>query len=294
MRTFTIALILALLAALPSAAQTETYQPTFVGDHPAVKAAVERFLAEQATASPAKSTGVRFTAASPAYGSGYQLQSPPVALRLNRTQFGEKEALQSSLIALPEASNFPGPVGISHTWVLIDLQAQVPGSGSYYVRSGWDGIHVLIPGTEVPLQTYIFDGSEPSGLYAYVVMIHDAKSGQFLAMPGAHFVFRNFVRTDNRWYARIDSAELVERNVVLRGNFAIGLGQFAVIGGQVFPIIKSTGTEAVIDLGYPWALPTGIRDVTLVIHTLGNTAYDSVTAPCALRLFLPLSPSGKG
>jgi hypothetical protein len=76
--------LLALLAALPSAAQ-----PQLISDHPAVKAAVEQFMAEQTVqtaVSAKKPTGARFAMANP-YGGGYQLQTPPVALRLNRNPF---------------------------------------------------------------------------------------------------------------------------------------------------------------------------------------------------------------
>jgi hypothetical protein len=274
---------LALLAALPSAAQTQ-----LVSDHPAVKAAVEQFLSDQAVAGPAKNTGVRLAATSPTY-AGRSLLAPPVVLRLNRSQFNEKEVLQASLVVLPEINKGgnPGPVYVSVLSIHID-------SGS--TRGTYAGRHVLLEGEIIPLQTYIFDGYEPSGMYAYVVMIHDASTGQLLAMPGTSFVLRTFRQSDSRGYIRVDSGEVSgDRHVTLRGNFGISpnLGQFVVIGGQKFPIVKSSGDYAVVDLGSPWALPAGIYDITVVAHTPGNTAYDSTTTPCVLRIFLPVPP-GKG
>lgn len=283
MRTFTTCLILALLAALPSAAQTQ-----LVSDHPVVKAAVEQFLTEQAAkaVSSAKSTGTRFAAASPAYG-GYSLTAPPVALQLNRSQFNERDVMQSSLLVLPEVNKGGNP-GLVYVSVLsIHLDTGL-------TRGTYAGRHVLLGGEIIPLQTYIFDGYEPSGMYAYVVMIYDVNTSQLLAMPGTSFVFRTFVRSDNRGYIRVDAAEVGgDRHITLRGNFRASPdpGQFAVIGGQKFPIVKSSGGYAVIDLGAPWTLPAGVYDITIVAHAPGNMAYDSTTAPCVLRLFLP---SGKG
>jgi hypothetical protein len=69
------------------------------------------------------------------------------------------------------------------------------------------------------------------------------------------------------------------------------MNQTVLIGGRVFPIIKSDGHNAAVDLGYSGALPAGVYDITLVVHTPGNTSYDSTTTPCVLRIFLP---SGKG
>lgn len=300
MKNIATAPFLGFLTILMVNAQTSS-QPTFVGDHPAVKAAVEQYLAEKAATS-AKSTGARFAATSPIYGGGYSLVTPPVALRLNRVQYEAKGALQASLIVLPEASNFP-TVGISHMWVLIDPQGAQQSCCRYYVQSGSDGIYVLIPGMELPVQTYIFDGREPSGLYAYVVMIHDAMSGQLLAMPGTQFVFRGFKRTDTRWYLRVDNAEVVnDRYVVMKGNFVSDavlnqstFTQFVLVGDQKFPIVKADGATAIVDLGSAYALPAGVYDITLVVHATDNTAYDSVTAPGVLRLFLPIPspPPGK-
>lgn len=294
MRTFTIALILALLAALPSAAQPETLQ--LVSDHPAVKAAVERYFAEQATAATsAKSAGARFATAGPVYGGGYSFATPPVALRLNRMQFDEHDVLQASLVILPGRAPAPDrelPAGPVHVSVLtVHMEGSV-------TRGTYAGMHVLMPGQTIPLQTYIFEGSEAPGIYAYIVMVYDAGSGQLLMMPGTRFVFRNFIRSDNSGSIRVDSAELYEPNpryIILRGNFALsepsGLNQTALIGSRTFPIIKSDGRNAAIDLGYPGALPAGVYDITILAHRDGNTAYDSTTAPCVLRLFLP---SGKG
>jgi len=287
MRSLTIT-VLALLAVLPSVAQ-----PQLISDHPAVKAAVEKYLAEQvvqtATA-PAKSTGARFAATSPVFGGGYQLQTPPVALRLNRVQFDEKEVLQTSLIVLSEIKgvNLPtGPVHISHIMVNVDTNQ---------TRGGYAGIYTLLAGGQtIPIQSYIFDGSEPSGLYAYVVMVNDANSGQLLAMPVTWFSFRCFFRSDAQGYLRVDSAEYHGRYVLLRGNFRVEASpsQFAFIGGRTFPIVRSSQTEALVDLGDQWALPAGVYDITLVAHTPGNTAYDSTTAPAALKIFLPLPAPGK-
>ncbi len=292
MRTFTIALVFALLAALPSVAQTEIPQPTFIVNHPAVKVAVERCLAEQTTAAAisAKSTGARFAAVSPVFGGGYSLATPPVALRLNRVQYDEHDVLQVSLVVLPDVPLSNAPVGLSVLWVHLD---------SNYTRGTYAGRHVLLAGETIPLQTYVFDGSEQSGLYALVVMVIDAVTGQLVAMPGTHFVFRCFTsRYDTRGYSRVDGAsEMVGpynggRFVTLQGNFQSQAtsGQFVLIGSWQFPIIKSTATTAIVDLTGA-SLPAGVHDVTLVVHTPGNVAYDSTTAPCALRLFLP---SGKG
>lgn len=98
MKNIATALFLGFLATSVVNAQTTN----LISDHPAVRAAAERYLAEQTTATTsAKSTGARFAMASPVYGGGYQLQSPPVALRLNRIQFSEREVLQASLVVLP-------------------------------------------------------------------------------------------------------------------------------------------------------------------------------------------------
>jgi len=287
-RTFTITLVFALLAALPSVAQTEIPQPTFIVNHPAVKVAVERYLAEQTTAAAisAKSTGARFAAVSLAFGGGYSLATPPVALRLNRLQYDERDVFQASLVVLPSVPAVSDtPVGLSVLWVHLD---------SSYTRGTYAGRHVLLAGETIPLQTYVFDGSEPSGLYALVVMVIDMASGQLVAMPGTHFVFRCFWQTDTRGYLRVDSTEIQGQFVVLQGNFLSEAtpGQFALIGNQKFPIVKSNGTTAVVDLGSAYALPAGMHDITLVFHTAGNAAYDSTTAPCVLRLFLPSSKKG--
>ncbi len=287
MRTFTIALVFALLAALPSVAQTqtETPQPTFIVNHPAVKVAVERYLAEASvSAANSKNDGRRMATTSPAFG-GYSLTSPPVALRLNRLQYDERDVFQASLIVLSGVSLPTGPMGLSVLWVHLD---------SDYFRGTYAGQHVLLAGESIPLQTYVFDGNEPSGVYALVVMVIDMTSGQLVAMPGTHFAFRTFRRTDTRGYLRVDNAEVQGQFVVLRGNFLSEAtpGQFVLIGNQKFPIVKSDGTVAIVDLGSAYALPAGMHDIMLVFHTAGNVAYDSTTAPCVLQLFLPSSKKG--
>jgi len=274
--------LLALLAVLPSAAQ-----PQLISDHPAIKAAVKQFLGEQAvqTAVSAKSAGARFAAAGPVYGGGYQLQTPPVALRLNRLQYNDRDTFQASLVVLPGAPTVSDTsVGLSVLWVHLD---------SNYTRGTYAGRHVLLTGETIPLQTYVFDGSEPSGLYAYVVMVTDVSGSQVLAMPVTWFSFRCFFRSDVQGYLRVDSTEYQGRYVLLRGNFRVEASpsQFALIGGQTFPIVRSSQTEALVDLGDQWALPAGVYDITLIVHTPGNTSYDSTTTPCVLRIFLP---SGKG
>ena len=268
--------------------QINNPQPTLVGDHPAVKAAVEKYLAEQAVqtaAISAKSTGVHFATSGPVFGGSYQLQTPSVALRLNRLQYDERDVFQASLIVLPKVTLPNNPVGLSVLWIHLD---------SDYFRGTYAGQHVLLAGENIPLQTYIFDGNEPSGMYALVVMVIDMTSGQLLAMPGTHFAFRTFRWTDTRGYLRVDNAEAQGQFVVLQGNFLSEATprQFALIGNQKFPIVKSNGTTAVVDLGSAYALPAGVHDITLVFHVPGNVAYDSTTTPCALRLFLPSSKKG--
>lgn len=285
MRTFTIALVFALLAALPSVAQTET--PQLVSNHPAVKVAVERYLAEASvSAANSKNDGRRMATTSPAFGGGYSLTSPPVALRLNRLQYDERDVFQASLVVLSKVT-LPtnNPVGLSVLWVHLD---------SDYFRGTYAGQHVLIAGEIIPLQSYIFDGSEPSGLYALVVMVIDMTTGQLVAMPGTHFAFRTFRQTDTRGYLRVDNAEAQGQFVVLQGNFLSEAipGQFVLIRNQKFPVVKSDGTTAVVDLGSAYALPAGMHDIMLVFHAAGNVAYDSTTAPCVLRLFLPSSKKG--
>jgi hypothetical protein len=284
MRSSLTITILALLAVLPLAVA----QPQLISDHPAVRAAVEKFVAEQAanTITPGKGTGARYAATSPVFGGGYSLATPPVALRLNRLQYDERDVFQASLVVLSKVT-LPtnNPVGLSVLWIHLD---------SDYFRGTYAGQHVLLAGESIPLQTYVFDGNEPSGVYALVVMVIDMTSGQLLAMPGTHFAFRTFRRTDTRGYLRVDNAEAQGQFVILQGNFLSEAtpGQFALIGNQKFPIVKSSGTTAVVDLGSAYALPAGMHDITLVFHTAGNTAYDSTTAPCVLRLFL-LLPSSK-
>lgn len=290
MRTFTICMIFGLVAALAATAQTENTQGTqLVSDHPAVKAAVEKFIAESSPTGStglAKSGGPRFASAGPVFGFGYQLQTPPVVLRLNRSQFDDKEVLQSSLVVLPETNKGgnPGPVNVSHIMVNTDTNQ---------TRGGFVGTISLLAGQIVPLQTYIFDGSEPSGLYAYVATIFDAATGQLLAMPVTWFSFRCFFRSDARGYLRVDSAENHGRYVLLRGNFRVEASpsQFVFIRKQTFPIVRSSPTEALVDLGDQWALPAGMHDITLVVHHPGNTSYDSTTAPGALKVFLPVPPA---
>ena len=286
MRTFTIAPFLAILAASAVMGQTSNPQLTLVSDHPAVKAAVEKFAADQAvnTAS-GKNTGSRYTSGLK-YGGGYRFSAPPVALRLNRVQYEERDALQASLyvLATPGSELPAGPVTISVLRIHVDSY-----KGAEGIRGTYAGMHVLLPGQIIPLETYIFDGSEPSGLYAYVVLINDANTGQTLIMPGTLFVFRNFVRNDNSGQVHVDLAEIRGRYVVLRGSFnELGSGQFLVIAGRKFPIISknltSGGTYASADLGSPSVLPPGVYDVTLVAGREGNAAYDSVTAPGILRV----------
>ena len=277
--------------------QTSNSQLTLVSDHPAVRAAVERYFAEQttATATSAKSVGARFATTSPVFGGGYQLQTPPVALRLNRAQYEERDVLQALLVVLatPGTELPAGPVTISTLRIPIDFGSHLEG-----MRGTYAGMHVLLPGQMLPLETYIFDGSEPSGLYVYVVVINDAASGQTLVMPVTTFVFRNLIRNDNSGYVRVDSAESNGRYLSMRGNFSLGdtgLSQFVVIAGRKFPVMKSDSPFlAMADLGNAGALPPGVHDITLVVFRPGNTAYDSTTTPCVLRLFLPPPSPGKG
>lgn len=304
MKNIVVTLSLVILAASAVMGQTNNNpQPTLVGNHPAVKTAVEHWLNDQSvvestadtTRSPAKSSshlmarggsgGARSgrSGGGPVFGGG-NLWAPPVALRLNRSQYDERDVLQASLVVLSDIPLSNNRMGLSVLWIHLD---------SGYTKGTYAGQHVLIAGETIPLQSYIFDGSEPSGLYALVVMVIDMTNGQLFAMPGTHFVFRNFIRNDNRGYLRVDSAEAQGQFVVLRGNFlsAATPSQFVLIGNQKFPIVMSDGMTAVVDLGSAYALPTGIYDITLVFHAAGNVAYDSNTAPCVLRLFLP---SGKG
>lgn len=271
MRSSLTITILALLA-LPLAVA----QPQLISDHPAVKTAVEQCLAEQTVkAVTSAKSGVRFATASPVFGGGYSLASPPVALRLNRVQFDEHDALQASLVVLPGVrAAFDTPIGLSVLWVHLE---------SNYTRGTYAGRHVLLAGEIIPLQTYIFDGSEPSGLYALVVMVTDTASGQLVAMPGTHFVFRNFARSDSRGYLRVDSAETInDRYVLMKGNFVGDVvqhgrfAQFVLIGNQKFPILKADGATAIVDLGSAYALPAGVYDITLVIH--GQGAIRPMTA----------------
>lgn len=276
-------IVLALLAFVPALAQTSN----FVADNPVVKTAVEKFLAEQTTRATTTSTkfGVRFATTSPLYGGG--LMAPPVALRLNRIQFDEHDVLQATLVLLNKGPIPNNPMALSVLWIHLD---------SNQTRGTYAGRHVLLSGDNetIPLQTYIFDGSEPSGLYALVVMVIDTVTGQLVAMPGTHFVFRSFLgRYDLRGNLRVDSAtEMVgpfsRRFITLRGNFLFGAsaGQFVLIGNWQFPIVGSEGNTATVDMTGT-SIPAGVYDVTLVVHLQGNTAYDSTTAPCALKIFLP-------
>lgn len=282
--SLTIWVLLTLTA--PVVAQTETAQVQLVSEYPAVQTAIQDVLNSQREAL-AKGT-YRTLATGPSPVLGGVIQKPPVALILNRLQFEEGQQLQSSLYVLP--GMWFGQVKMVRLMVSVDTNLTRMASS----------IISLVPGETIPVQNYIFDGSEPSGMYVYVVMIFDAYSGQLITHVGTSFVFRSFGQYDNSGHLRVDSAERQERFLFLKGNFVPSsflpdkLQQFVVIGRGVFPITKSDQNTAIVNLGSEFALPPGIYDITLLTWHTDNTAYDSNTLPGALRVFSPRPNSCRG
>jgi hypothetical protein len=284
-------LAFALAVAIPLAGQTRPSAPLLLSEHPAVQASVEKFVSDQSLSARGKGSGPRYASGN-ALGGGYAFGVPPVALKLNRVQFDDRDTLQASLVVLQNralqmpVSPLPAePVHLS----LITTHLE---SGA--TRVAYAGTQMLIPGQTIPLQTYVFEGSETPGVYAYVVMMHGENSGQLLMMPGTHFIFRMFNHSDTARYLRLDSTDFSEadpRFLTVRGNLArtelTGLSQAALINGRLFPITQSDGRTAVIDLGFLGAIPAGVHDITLLAYRDGNTAFDSNTVPAAVRIFLP-------
>lgn len=275
--------IMALLAFVaPIVAQTETAQTQLISEHPAVQTAIQDILNSQRETSSAKGA-YRMMGAGPNPVSGGGVQTPSVALVLNRLQFEEGQQLQSSLYVLPDAW-FVGQVRMVRLMINIDTN-QTRKASSFVT---------LIPGETIPVQNYIFDGSEPSGMYVYVVLIFN-QYGQFLAQAGTSFVFQSFGRFDNEGHVRVDSAEKQGRYMYLKGNFPFSTGQLqqlVVIGKRVFPITQSNQANAIVDLGDEFALSPGIYDITLLVWYPGNTSYDSNTLPGGLKIFLPRQQKG--
>lgn len=218
-------------------------------------------------------------------GGGYPgFARPPFALELNKNNFDTSDNMQARLRVtdtLHRGKIYRFSVNLENSdWRFADL-----------------GTHVFIPGETIPIQSYIWEGSEARGFYFYGVMVIDPNSGQITAEAVSNFVFGGFREYSNQYYARIDSAESISGRdgwVHLRGNFFWTgfdprLHQYVEIGGTLYQVAFATNSDAWVMTAN--VLP-GIYDVTFIVHFEGNIVYDSVTAPSALKIFPTFTPGG--
>lgn len=276
MRVFSVMVLVILALVAPVMAQQ------LVNELPAVQTATNEAMRQiRATASTEQKRVVNFTPMGG--GDGGYTGLPPVALIINRLQFEEGQQLQTSLLTLH--GNYFSAVRVVR--FMMHADSSTMRTGSFFTT--------LVPGETTPIQNYTFDGSEPSGVYIYYVVLFDPWDNPF-AQVGGTFVFRGITeRNDGSGFARIENAEVQGGSLNLRGRFfrtdlpSIGMGQWVTIGRRAFPIVKATETEATVDLGGA-NLASGIYDLTLVVRRNGNIAYDSVTAPGILRVYRPRPP----
>lgn len=276
MRIFFVLAVLALTAPIVVS------QTQLLSELPAVQVAANEVAQQVRAIAPEQKKGSHLSPMGAGDGGGGSSGLPPVALLVNKLQFEEGQQLQTSLLV------FPGNYSVARV-VRFMMHAD---SGTIRTSSFFTA---LVPGEVVPVQNYTFDGSEPSGVYIYSVVLFDPWDNPF-AQVGTALVFRGITeRNDGSGFARIESAETQGKLLNLRGRFfrndlpSTGIGQWVTIGKRTFPILKASETTATVDLGDSNLAP-GIYDLTLLIRRNGNIAYDSLTAPGTLRVYQPRPP----
>lgn len=162
------------------------------------------------------------------------------------------------------------------------------------------GTRSFVVGETIPIQTYVWEGSEARGLYIYGVFVTDS-NGQIMAEAVGNFVFGNFMQNTNQGYVHIDSAESIGGQygwtwLHLHGNFFPAnfdprFHQYIEVNGVMYNVAYATNSDAWV----PVNVSPGVYDITLIAHFEGNVSYDSVTAPSVLKIFPTFtSVGGKG
>ena len=267
-----ISSVILLVSATSALAQTEN-SIQLLSEAPAVQKTVQDFLNARNAQTYNAMTTSNVLAPDDA-------QTPTVALILNRKNFKVDQMFQASLYVLPSANNQQVEVNT----LMIHLEtADIKNVRSSFTR--------LTPDKNIPLQNYIFDGSEKTGLYIYLVTLFDSNHRQ-LAGIASDFVYQFFVNHDKRGFSRLDSAEKQGRYLYLKGAFPAPnskLKQMILIGGKTFPIIRSGDSQATVDLGEKLELMPSIYDITLLVWSpFPEYAYDSNTLPGGLNIQMPI------
>lgn len=205
----------------------------------------------------------------------YGLSRPPVVLESNKGNFHVDETLQTRLRVV---DNLRRGAVYRFSVCLEDFN-------SFKIREV--GTRTFVQGETIQIQTYVWDGSEPRGLYIYGVFVVD-QNGQITAQAVGNFVFGQFGQYSNEYYVRVDSAEMYKSSgwVHLRGNFFPSnfdprFHQYVSIDGQMYSVAFATNTDA-------WVfapLSPGSYDITWIAWYESNTSYDSVTAPSVLKVY---------
>lgn len=214
-----------------------------------------------------------------------QFNLPPIALQLNKNNFTDNETFEAYVAVLSD--EIQSPVRIF--WQDISF-VQPSETETVY---GWSGTIKLVPGERHKLVSHVVDNQDRTGLHVFIAQMFDAQSGQRIAYTGASYVVRAFGQYDTSYYMRLDSAQLINSQLHLSGLFvptSMGFQLYAVVRGRLLPVKSSDFSIAVADVGY---IAPGIYDITILVIFPGNIGYDSVTAPGALKIFLPRG-GGKG